>query len=94
MRGCSCIWGVSDLHADNQVCMSWIKQLSARPADTLIVAGDVATDETLIEESLVVCVLVTCDVASLTSASLRSALECICSACGLMVFVWGTAACQ
>lgn len=37
-----CIWGISDLHVDDQANMEWVENLPCQPDDTIIVAGDIA----------------------------------------------------
>ena len=35
----NCVWGCSDLHTDNARNMEWLKGLTPKTCDTLIVAG-------------------------------------------------------
>lgn len=47
-----CVYGVSDLHTDNEECMRWLVSLPCMHEDTIIIAGDIGTDESVIKISL------------------------------------------
>eukprot|EP00656_Telonema_subtile_P005131 TRINITY_DN12330_c0_g1_i7.p1 TRINITY_DN12330_c0_g1~~TRINITY_DN12330_c0_g1_i7.p1 ORF type:complete len:404 (+),score=68.62 TRINITY_DN12330_c0_g1_i7:88-1299(+) len=47
-----CVWAVSDLHTECSENMEWLRALPCCNMDTLVVAGNIATDMKVLESSL------------------------------------------